>query len=66
MDLFRSPGIDVPVRPRPAATYGAASPRRYGRPRIARSDALRARDADRGPAVPPPTVDQQFEEYFFE
>lgn len=64
MDLFRSPGIDVPVRPRPAATYGAASRRRYGRLRPARSEDV-LRDRDRCEETPP-TVDQQFEEYFFE
>ena len=69
MDLFRSPGIDTPATASRAAAYaprggfGSSSPRRYGWLRAAHPNA----DKPKPPTeLPLATVDQEFEEYFFE
>ncbi|MGY3266379.1 hypothetical protein [Lysobacter sp. HA35] len=63
MDLFRSPGIQPP--PVPLFSSGLAWTRRYGHVR-ALHDGTSPDPANDADALPAPSVDQEFEEYFFE
>ncbi|WP_162823862.1 hypothetical protein [Lysobacter sp. TY2-98] len=62
MELFRAPGIEP--QSLSVLHFGTRGSRRYGYLRALREpDAPAANDAD---ALPAPSVDQEFEEYFFE